>query len=369
MIFLNVNTLGLECRAARQEVELHAQRASEYAAQLKDSQIACAYAERALSEANSRINQLEDAVERDSLQMAELRQTMALMSLSKKDNGVPTEGQFEDSTKEDQDNEALRSLKQMQALAESRAAELATANREISTLQDELVKLRKDMLDQRQELDAATRLAVRMEEESKGLKAELEARDGQMGELKVLKTKMMEVLEKEGDSASSDTAKMVDLRSAEQAQQLAQNSAEKAAKLIEELAISNSKKLELESKLKESKDLLHRLKSGGEGELMKRIEALEREITVVNNRAEVNEMFRSEHERLAAELIGAKISLAESQEEMVVLKRQLVKSKEKSMTFASKLTRLETKLYRRLSRVGSKIGRSSPDPSLRRKTR
>ena len=65
------------------------------------------------------------------------------------------------------------------------------------------------------------------------------------------------------------------------------------------------------------------------------------------NRAEVNGIFREEHDRLARELIEAKIGLAESSEELIVVKRSLWKSEEKGISLASQLTKLETKFYSR----------------------
>ncbi|KDD73577.1 hypothetical protein H632_c2040p0, partial [Helicosporidium sp. ATCC 50920] len=59
-------------------------------------------------------------------------------------------------------------------------------------------------------------------------------------------------------------------------------------------------------------------------------------------------LLREEGERVAQELVGAKLRLAESEEQLVKLRRQLVKAQEKSMSFASKLTRLETKFYAKM---------------------
>ena len=115
--------------------------------------------------------------------------------------------------------------------------------------------------------------------------------------------------------------------------------------------MSNLEKSELQSLLEESRFELQKARSENDAELRKRVDTLERELVVSQNRAEVNEMFRGEHDRVAKELIDTKVSLAQTQEELVVLRRNLFKSQEKSMNFASKLTKLETKLYRRLSKV------------------
>ena len=48
------------------------------------------------------------------------------------------------------------------------------------------------------------------------------------------------------------------------------------------------------------------------------------------NRAEVNALFKEEHDRIAQELVGTKLVWAEAQETIVKLKRSLVKSQEKS---------------------------------------
>jgi len=53
-----------------------------------------------------------------------------------------------------------------------------------------------------------------------------------------------------------------------------------------------------------------------------------------------------EFSRIVSELARAKISMAELQEERIKLKHDLYKQKEKYMAVASKMTKLETRLYR-----------------------
>ena len=52
-----------------------------------------------------------------------------------------------------------------------------------------------------------------------------------------------------------------------------------------------------------------------------------------------------EIDRLMGELVGSKMELAELKEECIVLKNDLIKSKEISMRMAAKMTRMETMLY------------------------
>lgn len=147
-----------------------------------------------------------------------------------------------------------------------------------------------------------------------------------------------------------------------EAQSLADSSSAVAADMVQRLAETQSERQELQRTVDELREELTSMKSAPDGELRGRIQRLEREITVLRNRAEVNALFREEHDRVAGDLIDTKLAWAESQEEIVKLKRALVKSKEKSMSFASKLTKLETKFYTKLDKWKERR-RTSTSPS------
>lgn len=146
-----------------------------------------------------------------------------------------------------------------------------------------------------------------------------------------------------------------------EAEALARNAALQTADLIQQLASSQSERQEAMTKIGEMREELARLRSSAEGDHVRKIEALERELLVSRNRAEVNNLFREEHERIASDLIATKLAWAEGQEQLLVLKRSLIKSQERSMGFAAKLTKLETKLYRRLTNVGKRLSGSATD--------
>jgi len=153
----------------------------------------------------------------------------------------------------------------------------------------------------------------------------------------------------------------------QEAQSLADSSSAVAADMVQRLAETQSECQELQRTVDELREELTSMKSAPDGELRGRIQRLEREITVLRNRAEVNALFREEHDRVAGDLIDTKLAWAESQEEIVKLKRALVKSKEKSMSFASKLTKLETKFYTKLDKWKEKrrtSSSSSPEKSM-----
>lgn len=353
--------MGYTCRAARREAEVYAQRATDYEIHFRESQNSCSNLERSLAEANSRIILLEDALERGNLQAAELRQRMALATLA-------GDHSFESDNNAIKQDNTLRLLREVQDTAESRAAQLASTTKELYLVQEELAKAKEEMGRLRQEAEDANRLALGLEEQVKGLKEDLQLKSDQSMKFKELQDRVSQALHgtQQSDSVrhasdSTGASDMISGNETEEAHKLAREATQMAAILTEQLAQITSEHQDLESRMSQQALELQKLKSGKEGDLRKRIAMLEREIIVAQNRAEVNEMFRGEHERLAEELIQAKVSLALAQEQIVVLKRSLVKSQEKSMTFASKLTRLETKLYRRLTSHKQKSPRDHPE--------
>lgn len=335
---------------SRREAEVYAQRAADYSEQLKEYKDTCSMAERSATEARSRIVILEDSVERSNLQAAELRQRLALMTM-----------QSSEESRDNYDNreveDVMRLVREAQDAAKSRAAQLASVSQELSSCQDELAKTKKQALDAQREAEDARRIVLSMEEDVSSLRHELNIRDQQRKQYAIFLEETRSILKsvemKDSSSNSVHTNDFDGLKDSEkdQAHALAQEASLIAADLTERLAKSNAEKSELQTRLEEVRFELQKIKSENDVQLRKRVEVLERELVVSQNRAEVNEMFRGEHDRLAKELIDTKVSLAEAQEELIVLKRNLFKSQEKSMNFASKLTKLETKLYRRLSKV------------------
>lgn len=153
----------------------------------------------------------------------------------------------------------------------------------------------------------------------------------------------------------------------QEAQSLAETSSSVAADVVQRLAEAQSGRQELSTRVGELREEVAALKTGADGDLRSRIQRLERDLTIARNRAEVNAMIKEEHDRVANDLIGTKLAWAVAQEEIVKLKRSLVKSQEKSMTFASKLTKLEAKFYK--WREKRRSSSQSPEkPSSRRTT-
>lgn len=346
--------------ASRREAEVYAQRAADYFEQLKESQSMCAEAERSAAEAKSRIVLLEDAVERNNLQAAELRQRIALMTMSGDSSETNITPDLED---------VMRLMREAQDSAEARASQLALVTQELSATQVELSEVRQQLAASQNEIDDLARLAMTMENEAKELRQELHKRDEQRKEYQKFQEDAHDIFNSEKSTHSSTMLPKltVDEEKYNEAHELAREAALMTASLTEQLAASNSEKTDLKSRLEETRFELQKIKSENDTELRRRVQTLEREIVVCQNRAEVNEIFRGEHDRVAEELIKAKIDLAEAQEQMIVLKRNLFHSQEKSMSFASKMTRLETKLYRRLSHVGTKSPRDKKPSNQERK--
>ena len=347
-------------QSSRREAEVYAQRAADYADQLKESQRACAEAERGAAEARSRIILLEDAVERGNLVAAELRQRIALKEMTGSVseaaiNGdasqTPASPRTMDRTRELED--VMRLMREAQDSAEARASQLASVTQELQAVSEELTEAKQHALDAQREADDACRLAMTMEEEAKSLRLEIKARDEYRKDFDINELR---------DQTSH--AQKEDAEQSSRAHQLAQEASQMAAALTEKLAYSNQEKIDLRARLEETRQELHKARSENDVELRKRVDALERDLVVSKNRAEVNAIFREEHDRLARELIEAKIGLAESSEELIVAKRALWKSQEKGLSLASSLTKLETKFYsvggRRKKKRGDRKKPSSP---------
>ena len=331
---------------------MYSQRAKEYASLLEESHAKCCEAEHAASHAKSKIVLLEDKLERSDLQTAEVRQQLALLTIS----GAVASNAVNDS-------DTLRMIRQVQQASEATAQELASATNEIYSLQQELSAANENIYKLQQALEDANRVVASKQEENHDLRQELKAREEQHTEFLNLRQLLLDTDNGKSSRDSQDINHVVSTNQQDEqdreANELAQESSLMAAKLTEELAISNTAKIELEKRIEELTSRIKILKSGSSGDLLSRIENLDRELVVARNKAEVNEIFRGEHDRLAKDLVTTKLALAEAQEQIIITKRALLKSQEKSMTFASKLTKLETKLYRKLSNVGRKHSSSS----------
>ncbi|KAL4537190.1 hypothetical protein Ndes2437B_g08340 [Nannochloris sp. 'desiccata'] len=381
--------------AARKETEFHGARASELARQLETSMTAAAAAERNVSQSQGRIVLLEDALERSNLQAAELRQRLvagAAMEAATAGGAVATTAAAADLEL------AMQQVREVQDAAEGRAAQLAATSRELMASQEALSFAHAELHSTRQDLSDAQRIVAVRDDEVRQLRDQLRAKEAQSVEFKQLQRDMAGMLAggaprlsprrlpgnggggvpsdrtatgtgsrpASGQTSTSPTPQhLEELEIAHQklaeAEVLARNAALQTADLIQQLATSQSERHEAATKIAEMREELARLRSSADGDHVRKIEALERELLVSRNRAEVNNLFREEHERIASDLITTKLAWAEGQEQILVLKRSLIKSQERSMGFAAKLTKLETKLYRRLTNVGKRLSTSATE--------
>ena len=293
----------------------------------------------------------------------------------------------------------MQQVREVQDAAEGRAAQLAATSRELMAMQDALLSAQSELHSTREELADAQRIVGLRDGEVMQLREELRAKEAQGQELRRLQRDMAGLLA--GGAASkaslalaaggggaapgafyspragaggygnninsSEEVAMLERR-AHEAEQLARAAALQTADLVQQLAASQVEVQEAAAKVSEMREELARLRSSADGNQLRKIEALERELLVARNRAEVNNLFKEEHERIANDLVGTKLSLAENQEQLLVLKRSLVKSQERSMGFAAKLTRLETKLYKKLTNVGRRISSSGGEQWERSKS-
>ena len=354
--------------AAQREAESHAARAVELTKQLEASRAAEVAVTTSASQLRQRIVLLEDAIGRSNLQVAELQQRLAGGPVN--DSSAVTRNAAPISSRNEAVSGAkLHQIHEMQDAAETRAAQLAATTRDLLAAQERVSTLQAQLGSVKTDLESVRRTLHLRDDELSVLRKRLDLRDKEIAELKRLHHSLaISSLGNPGEKPGApspagmrdgsattpldDTPAglLVDFEQrAGEAQELARSATARAATLVEQLAASQAERLEAHAKISDMREELARLRSGAEGDLRSRIESLERELQVSRNRAEVNALFREEHDRLAGELVSAKLAWAEAQEQLLVLKRALVKSQEKSMSFASKLTRLETKLYRRLT--------------------
>lgn len=291
---------------------------------------------------------------------------------------------------------AIQRVREVQDASEARAAQLAATSRDLVAAQEAVVALQSDVYTLQQELVDAQRMVSTRDEEIHQLKSELKGKATRIEELKKLHRDRASTNPKDDKAehdlafapavatsaaaaaAVADDASAMQYHEEEQllavkkqlseAQNLARSSAQRAAECIQQLAHSQAGKTEATTRIEELREEVMRLRSGSSGELRTKIESLERELLVARNRADVNALFRQEHDRIASELIDTKLAWAEAQEQLVMLKRSLIKSQERSMSFASKVTSLETRLYKSFSNVTNDL-RSVVATSVRRRKR
>ena len=389
---------------ARREAESYSARAADLSRQLQVTMAAAAVAERAVSQSQGRIVLLEDALERSNLQAAELRQQLVVAKMAAKAAGAP---QGVDAAAEIAGSLApemalsMQQVREVQDAAEGRAAQLAATTRELMAAQEALRGAQTDLYSVHQELADAQRIVSAAELEVRQVREQLKTKEAQGLELRQLQREMANLLAGKATlrSAASaggggmmsptrvgaaspkvsnyyqqpqsgggsggvlllqneDEIAAAELRASE-AESLARAAALQTADVVQQLAASQAERADSAMKITEMREEVARLRSGTNGDTLRKIEALERELVVARNRAEVNNLFKEEHERIAGDLISTKLAWAEGQEQLLVLRRSLVKSQERSMGFAAKLTKLETKLYKRLSTVGRRKSTTS----------
>lgn len=371
---------------ARREAEGYGARAADLARQLDVALAAASVAERNVSQSQGRIVLLEDALERSNLQAAELRQRLVAAQVSPK--AIGTGGELPAGLAPELAL-AMQQVREVQDAAEGRAAQLAATSRELMAVQDSLLAAQSELHATRQELADIQRIVSLRDGEMRQLREELRAKEAQGAEVRRLQRDMAGLLAggaatkaavlhagpetprpgggSGGGGYSADDLALLERR-AKEAEGLARAAAMQTADLVQQLGASQLEVQEGAAKVSEMREELARLRSSADGNQLRKIEALERELLVARNRAEVNNLFREEHERIANDLVGTKLSLAESQEQLLVLRRSLIKSQERSMGFAAKLTRLETKLYKKLTTVGRRMSSSGAEWGERSKS-
>jgi SWI/SNF-related matrix-associated actin-dependent regulator 1 of chromatin subfamily A len=358
------------CSAARRDAEALASRSAELSRQLAAAQAAAAAGTLEAGRAAGRAATLEGELERAREEAAELRQRLATAAASS--GGGPMGAAAAAAGGGAELDLARRQLQEARGAADARAAQLEAAAAEAAEARAEAGRLQQRLDALAQELSDAQRAVAARAEDVAQLRAALESREADRSEL--LREMQRDAAAggarprpgsggaDAGDAAAPDPAGAAPLlrRQLEEAQALAAFAASQSAGLVQQLAAARAEQAEQASRAAELRAAVARLRAGPEGELRGRIEGLEKDLLIARNRVEVNALLGEEHQRVATELIAAKLALAETQEALVVLRRSLIKSQERSLGFASKLTRLETRLYRRLSSaVPKRSGRGS----------
>lgn len=345
------NKESLELRAAREEAEAESQRSARVVQELEAVRGEAHTAQLSLAQAESRILELEGTVEQCKLQLTELQHVQATSLKERSPNSNPNSNSGgSDSVNRAEVAAALLLAREAQNLAENRGGQIATLNKELMNAKDIIAALQSQVSVAVAEGEDAKRNCSLRTEELALLQERLQTVEGQLEETKrVLESNSnrISMILNVPDSMGEECSDQEEL---EEARMLAESAATQAAQLVQELAHAQAERLEANAKVDELREELMQFRNVSDTqELLAKVHALERDLQVARNRAEVNILFRDEHERLAGELISTKLSWAQGQEELTVLRRELMKAEEKVMELASKLTTMETKLYRRVA--------------------
>ena len=386
--------------AAQREAEMHASRALELQRQLGEALESSSNFERQYSQAQNQIVLLESALERANIHSKGLQQQIVgyeILSKQKTSTNpcdsmkdIPDKSNVESSSITESPSlpfdhanlplsqlpvemqRAILDVREIQDMAEARAAKLSSLTQELGMAKEEIVLLRKELQVAKEDTIRSKQKDFDWEEKIRKLQRRLQSYDADQQRLQELEDEMNDLLISKKAAGSNpdinlevENKKCGELRILEvdeslsnicvlrkrvqEAEMLARNAAVQNADLVVELAAAKSEAIEAGSKLSDVSNELSRIKGGKNAELYSRIETLEHDLMVARNRAEVNALFREEHDRLAGDLVQSKLALAVAQEEIIVLKRQRFKSEEKQMNLASRLTSIEAKLYRRLT--------------------
>ncbi|PSC67340.1 hypothetical protein C2E20_8974 [Micractinium conductrix] len=259
-----------------------------------------------------------------------------------------------------------REVAERQRAAEERAAQLEAMGRELGAVRASLDEAQAAREAAEAALAEARRSAASAAAQAAEVEAALAAKEAQLSAAQEAQRSSLALMsargrgstmgEEEGEARSlrEELAAEQGARAAEvagltsqlaEAQSLAAYSGGEMAGLVQALAEARGDAQEAAAKLAEAREEVSRLRSGPDGELRARIERLEKELVIQRNRAEVNALFKEEHDRIAQDLVETKLVWAEAQEAIVKLKRSLVKSQEKNVNFSAKLTKMETKMY------------------------
>lgn len=341
------NKDSLELRAALEEAEAESQKTARVVHELETAREEAHAAQLSLAQAESRIMELEETVERHKLELTELQQ--ATKDHSKSNDGGKTAELAA----------AMLLAREAQHLAETRGGQIGALNKELMDAKDTIGALQSQMSVVVAESEESKRMCSHRADEVGLLQEKVQSLESQLEETKKLlenNSNRISMVLNVPDSVREDQTR----QELEEARGLAESAATQAAQLVQELAHAQTERLEAVAKVDELREELMLLRNSNDTqELLGRVQALERDLQVARNRAEVNTLFRDEHERLAGELISTKLAWAQGQEELTVLRRELMKAEEKGMELASKLTTMETKLYRRVGDGAATNGSSA----------
>ncbi|KAI3429238.1 hypothetical protein D9Q98_005337 [Chlorella vulgaris] len=313
-------------------------------------------------ELRSRVLLVEEELEAAKLQLMHAQQTAVVAAGAGAALGGGVEAAAARRRLDSEAEERRRAAEQRAAQLEAVSGELAGAREELADAVAQRERAEAQLAEARHSLAASA-------SELAGLEATLRAREAQLQQAQEAQRSSAALLMATrgrsstnggggggecGEEASGQAEEERRAHEAEvaristqlaEAQQLAQYSASEMAGLVQQLAEAQADRSEVAAKLADAREEVALLRAGPDGELRGRIERLEKEAVIQRNRAEVNALFKEEHDRIAQELVETKLVWAEAQELIVKLKRSLVKAQERSVVFSNRLTKMETKMY------------------------